>query len=337
MSNNVTILDQGHSIVTIQTPDLITVRYASIVLGESADTAYRGDRGKIAYDFATGSFDLLAIEALSGTGFLERTGTDTWVLADLQAALIASIDTASGGPGSQGAVALRYNNTTMIWSALDGSVTLRGIYYPGSFFGNALDTSKSALLIGQTVSFANVVGYIHGITGIQVNIHGIGVLPGLTGAQILTSFSFATWNGIGAQIWTAYAGTAPTCTITYVPGQSTEVRIVFPNVSIVNKFLKVTVAADLQTNLASADVFIFGSCVCATGVGSTPTRFRVNASDTDGVRSNNTATALVTNIYDLNKDGVVDDPSLGAVGTDLNLVRTNQQIFGIVGAGWVAA
>ena len=107
---------------------------------------------------------------------------------------------------------------------------------------------------------------------------------------------------------------------------STRVRITFPDNTVQNTWLRVTLLANSATGLAANDVFYFGNVIGDINVGNTASRIRVNATDTGAVRVNQSTlpnSASVTNIYDVNRDGRVN-------ATDTGIVRTNQQTLGIV-------
>jgi hypothetical protein len=81
--------------------------------------------------------------------------------------------------------------------------------------------------------------------------------------------------------------------------------------------------ANGTTGLTSNDVFYFGNAVADFNVGNLagpPVTVRTNATDTSAVRQNQSTginSALITNIYDINKDGRVN-------ATDTSQVRQNQ-------------
>ena len=109
-------------------------------------------------------------------------------------------------------------------------------------------------------------------------------------------------------------------------GGSARIKITFPNNTLQNTWLRVTVLANTTTGLAVNDVFYFGNVIGEVNAGNTQTRLRVNATDTGAVRSNQSTaanSASVTNIYDVNRDGRVN-------ATDTGIVRSNQQTAGIV-------
>jgi len=145
----------------------------------------------------------------------------------------------------------------------------------------------------------------------------------------LGSLQFAQWNGILAAGFDALPGAAiPAATI--LPGGgaggSARVRITFPDNTLQNTWLRVTVLAGATTGLTSNDVFYFGNVIGDLNIGNTATRLRVNGQDT-GLILGNQSTAMnsagVSNIFDLNRDGRVN-------GQDTGILLDNQRAGGIV-------
>jgi hypothetical protein len=165
------------------------------------------------------------------------------------------------------------------------------------------------------------------LTGVVIDIADLPAST--TPSQLASSLQFAQWNGIAAGGFGALSGAAvPTVTIASGAGASgsSRVQIAFPDNTVQNTWLRVTVLAGLTTALTANDVFYFGNVIGEFNTGNTSNRLRVNATDTGAVRSNQSTaanSAPVTNIYDVNRDGRVN-------ATDTGLVRSNQQTAGIV-------
>jgi hypothetical protein len=204
------------------------------------------------------------------------------------------------------------------------SVVGRHVFYNQSFFdGNnaaattgddsAIDTSKTALLPGQTASFGNYTGYNRGLNGIMVD------LAGSPGTITAADFDFKVGNNNSPGSWTA--GPAPT-SITLRPGSgsggSDRYTLIWANGAIQKSWLQVTVLANANTNLASDDVFYFGNAIGE--VGNSSANAIVTSADESLIRINFTTgfgTVGVTSAYDINKDRFVQ-PS------DAALSRANQ-------------
>jgi hypothetical protein len=193
---------------------------------------------------------------------------------------------------------------------------------------NAIDTSKSVLRTpGATSTFANYTNYSRGLNGLIVDIAGLPTT--VTDAQMLTSLQFANWDAISASGFAALPGTAiPTVTILSNSGVggSARVKITFPDNTLQNTWLRVTVLANANTGLAADDVFYFGNVIGELDFGNTATRLRVNGQDVALILANQSPganTATVTNKFDLDRNGRVN-------GQDYAILLANQQAAGIV-------
>ena len=106
---------------------------------------------------------------------------------------------------------------------VDASVVGENIFYNDSTFdGNnpaanaaddaAIATDKTALLPGQTATFANYTSYVYGINGIMVDIAG---LPGNVTAS---DFTFMVGNTNNPSAWTQLT-VEPTVTVRWGAGR----------------------------------------------------------------------------------------------------------------------
>ncbi len=171
---------------------------------------------------------------------------------------------------------------------------------------NAIDTSKTALLPGQTASFANITSYSKGINGIIIDVANMTYLPRPD------DFVFRVGNSNDTSTWTA--APSPTYFNDYPgrgPGGSTQITLIWNDNAIQNEWLQVILLAQPHLNLAANDVFYFGNEIGFTG--SNSSSGIVTATDAANVTAHETASATVTNPYDINRDGVVDANDVAAV------------------------
>ncbi len=192
------------------------------------------------------------------------------------------------------------------------SVVGRNVFYNNSRFdgddpsANAADdaaiaTDKSALLPGETATFANYTSYRAGINGVNVDIAGLSATP--TAAD----FIFRIGNDDDPSTWS----TAPApASITARPGAglggSTRVSIVWSDGAIANTWLQVTVRATSNTGLTLPDVFYLGNAIGESGNSSA--NALVNVSDQSAVRTNPHGLADPVSIFsvvDYDRDGLV--------------------------------
>jgi formylglycine-generating enzyme required for sulfatase activity len=150
-----------------------------------------------------------------------------------------------------------YNN-----SSADGDDPSAGTADDG-----AIDVDRHAFLPGQTPESANYSSYYRGINGIMIDIDHV---PGT-----LTDADFGVRVNDAANPNTWSDGPAPTVDLRRGAGVggADRVTLIWPDGSIVNRWIEVTVKATGNTGLATDDVFYFGNVVAdcdgdgAVGVG----------------------------------------------------------------------
>lgn len=203
---------------------------------------------------------------------------------------------------------------------ITSSVQDRGLFYEGSSRfdaagtpvaplpyanDNAIASDKAAYLPGTgAATFANVSSYSRGINGLYVDVAGL--RPNIKAAD----FVFKVGNNNTPSSW---AVAPDPLSVVVRPGAglsgSDRVEITWADGAIRNTWLQVTLAANANTGLAKPDVFFFGNAVGDTGLGNSATQATVNATDELAVRNNSEplfANISITNIYDFNRDGVVN-------------------------------
>jgi len=203
----------------------------------------------------------------------------------------------------------------------------RNVFYNNSAFdGNnpasdqqdddAVATDKTALLPGQPATFANYMSYEKGINGIMVDI----VDPPAT--LTLNDFEFLVGNDTDIATWaTALAPLSIKVREGAGDNASDRITLTWPDNTIQNTWLQVTVLATANTGLAQPDIFYFGNAIGETG--NSVTDARVNAIDALLARNNPrtlTDPAPIDFPYDFNRDQRVN-------ATDMLIARNNQTHF----------
>ncbi len=163
----------------------------------------------------------------------------------------------------------------------------------------AIATDKVPLLPRQTATFANYTSYSRGINGLMIDIRYLISKP------MSWDFEFRVGNSGDPSQW-------PLVTILpYIivrPGEGIDGsdRVVFrwPDGSIQNQWLKVTIKPSSRTNLPMDDVFYFGNAVGETG--NSTIDAKVSPTDVIAVRNNphtlSNDPAAVDDAYDFDRD-----------------------------------
>ena len=192
----------------------------------------------------------------------------------------------------------------------------RDIFYNNSVFDRndpsinvnddlTIAADKQALLPGGgSATFANYTNYSKGINGIMVDVAG---LPGtLTAAD----FTFLAGNSGTPGQWTP--APAPSAVLVRAgagAGGSARIEITWPDGSIRNQWLQVTLNANANTGLAAPDVFYFGNLAGSAGFPATAGAFTVTPSDMTSARNDPhtfLSPASILDPNDFNRDGRVD-------------------------------
>tara|TARA_R110002049_G_scaffold185580_3_gene353828 strand:+ start:61123 stop:65544 length:4422 start_codon:yes stop_codon:yes gene_type:complete len=232
-----------------------------------------------------------------------------------------------------------------------GTVVDEHLFYNDSFYDGddpmanaaddaAIDTSKSSLRTG-TATFANYSGFDEGINGIMIDIAGLPATP------VADDFEFTVGNDDAPDGW-SLLGVTPTISVRAGEGTSgsDRVTLIFPNDSITNTWLEITVLATGPGSIVdTTDVFYFGNILGEVGVGSTT----VNSTDFGSVSASFTpifppgTIEPVTAPQDVNKDGKVNSTDAGFIsanftpifppGQEVKLITPGGAAVGPIAAG----
>ncbi len=175
---------------------------------------------------------------------------------------------------------------------------------------------KTALLPGQTATFANYTSYSLGINGIMVDIANPDDPENLDQSDFL--FRVGNDNSPGA--WPEVTAAASVSVRPHpTEADVSRVTITWPDHAIEKQWLQVTVLATDRTGLAQPDVFYWGNAIAESGLGNTTTFAFVNAYDALTPRNNLHTTfdpAPIDDFVDYNRDGLVN-------ATDETLARNH--------------
>ena len=204
------------------------------------------------------------------------------------------------------------------------AVVGRLIFYNNSHFdGNdpastvaddgAIATNKSALLPGQTATFANYTSYEKGINGVMIDILTLPAGVTLTASD----FNCLAGNTADPTTWTTSITPASITTrLAAGAGLSDRVTLIFTDRSILNQWLRITVKANANTALPADDVFYFGNLVGGTGQHNNVAI--VNTTDIAITKLAINTTVDITSIADFNRNGMV-------TVTDVAIAKTSNR------------
>ncbi|HWP41466.1 MAG TPA: hypothetical protein VNL70_11110 [Tepidisphaeraceae bacterium] len=171
----------------------------------------------------------------------------------------------------------------------------------------AIAPDKRPLSPGHKAGFVNYTSYSKGLNAIVIDLRD-NTAPPEPG-----QFIFRVGNSDNYHDW-SQATELPT--ISYRAGggvgASNRVTLVWADNAIQKTWLAITIRADSITGLSREQTLVFGNAIGETG--DSPSDAMVNSADEVLTASNATATASITNRYDHNRDGVVDQADEELIG-----------------------
>ncbi|MEO1529413.1 MAG: choice-of-anchor D domain-containing protein, partial [Planctomycetota bacterium] len=203
----------------------------------------------------------------------------------------------------------------------DATVLERSIFYGNSMFETslqeAIDPSKTPLLVGEVATRSNYASYERGINGIIVDIAN--VLRPLNSSD----FEFRIGNNNSPDTWkVAPAPVSIDQMLIDTEKNVTRVALRWADFSLRNTWLQVVVLATSSTGLVVPDVHYWGNAVGDT-LNDDSVFAVVNDLDVDRIRANPrnfVNPALVSDQHDINKDRNVN-------ALDVDIVRANPANF----------
>ena len=217
--------------------------------------------------------------------------------------------------------------TTITYDALNRPVTeylypgteprVRGryVFYNNSSFDsvsddNAIAPDKQALLPGGTGRGVNATSYDKGINGIMID------LDSLPGTVTASDFIFKVGNTNTPGSWLTAAAPASVTTRSGAGKDGSDrITIIWSDGALKNEWLQVTVLANGNTGLTTADVFYFGNCV-----GDTDGNLATDLTDYANITNHLGLTGQpITSPYDVSRDGNVDLTDYGDVNNNLGV------------------
>ena len=179
---------------------------------------------------------------------------------------------------------------------------------------NAIASDKSPVLPGATASMNNYVSNIGGLQGIMIDVYD------LAGTPTTNDFVFKVGNDNKPGSWRL---AKPPQSVSVRSGEgvdgSDRVSITWPAGTFNTEWLQVTMLANNVTGLTQDDVHYWGSLIGDVN-GPYAGRVRVNLIDVGTIRSNETSDATIDNLYDIDRDGKVDE-------VDAEISRQHQTSF----------
>jgi hypothetical protein len=182
----------------------------------------------------------------------------------------------------------------------------------------AVDSTKVALLPGQTSTFNNSTGFVNGLNGIMIDVQN---LANTSVGAVTSALSFRTGTTNNTATWTPLpAGSVQNVAVRQLNANTHRITVTFANRAIINRWLEVRLAAGASTGLAATEVHYWGNAPGNTGADLIPSVTDVGGGDLQAIAQNlNFApTNLVTNRFDITKDRFTNAFDFQGVAANLN-------------------
>lgn len=205
--------------------------------------------------------------------------------------------------------------------------------YHGGFSGagtppdNAIDTVKQLAKegTGAILSLDNLISSSRGVNGVVFDIENLGNGGALSASDFEVQVSPQGAFDAGSNPPAGWgAGPAPS-SVTVVAGTPSRVRVEWPNNSISNRWLRLTVKANANTGLTSPETYYVGHLLGET-TGLSGTVYTVAFADITPIRSQVGSTVDASSIVDIDKNGTVAFADISAMRANVGAQLTNVTI-----------
>jgi len=341
--------DDLHDLTQVLGSNFEAVNLSPIVsgLGQSSGATTGGTQVTIQGKNFSGAAGQLKV--LFGTTLATNVTivSDTTLIATSPAHAAGTVDVKVQTPYGTSATS---NADRFTYGVATGStVTARNVFYNNSFYDTppndpgrlsndtAIATDKLAYLPGGgTSNFANYTTYDKGINGLMIDLTAGGNHAALTAADFTFKVSAQGLAGQSSNpsdgSWTTLtgaslpsvvyraAGTAVSPLVGYAGNvlANDRIELVWPDNTIVDRWLEVIVKNNANTGLAAQDVFFYGNMPGDTNNDPTGVFKTIDATDQNNIKiaatnPNNTGlyfsyplSAAISNLWDVNRDGDVN-------------------------------
>lgn len=207
--------------------------------------------------------------------------------------------------------------------------------YHGGFSGagsppdNAINTVKQIAKEGSgptPLSFNNLINSSRGVNGVVFDIENLGNGGALSASDFEVQLSPQGAFDAGANPPAGWApGPAPS-SVAVVAGTPSRVRVEWPNNSITNRWLRLTVKANANTGLTVPETYYLGHLLGETTGLAGGSVYTVAFADITPIRSAVGSTVNASSDFDIDKNGTVSFADISAMRTNVGAQLTNVTI-----------
>jgi hypothetical protein len=191
--------------------------------------------------------------------------------------------------------------------------------------GSPIDAGKSLHKEGDspsTLTYDNLINTARGINGIGFDILGLADAGALSASDFEFQMSPPGAFSEGGNPPAGWASAPPPSSISVTEGSPDQVLILWPDDSIKNRWLRVTVKANAVTGLAADEVYYLGHLLGET-TGPLGSLYTVAFADISEIRAGTGQTVNSSSPLDIDKNGTVSFADISVMRANVGAQLTN--------------
>ena len=280
--------------------------------------------------------DTVTLTASSGTITKNSDGTWNWSLPTT-AAINNQTVTITGKDEDGGTSEVTFTIDALV-TVVNAKVYYLRSAFDGSNVDEALDPGKSLAKSGagsRALTFENVINTTRGINGLVFDVAGL-TATSLSSSDIAFRMSPLGSFDEGTNPPSSWSAAPDPSNIVVTPGTSStpaRVRIEWPDGAIVNRWLQIKLIDNANTGLRSPQVYYLGHLLGETTGTLSSGSYVVQVADVAKIRPEVGSTANVSNILDINKNGLIQVSDILTFRSSVGLLSLRNITIPAAGSG----
>ncbi|MBX3420945.1 MAG: hypothetical protein KF752_05235 [Pirellulaceae bacterium] len=191
--------------------------------------------------------------------------------------------------------------------------------------GSPVDAAKSLFKAGATstpLGLANLVNCATGLTGVNFEVVGLGNPAGLTATDFRFQVSPHGAFSTASNPPTGWEPAPAPSSVTVAAGSPDQILILWPDNSIVDRWLRITIKANANTGLMNEEVYYIGH-LCGETSGIADGMYTVSFADISPIRAGVGADVDSSSLLDIDKNGIISFADIAAMRAKVGNQLTN--------------
>jgi hypothetical protein len=280
--------------------------------------------------------DTVTLTASIGTITKNSGGTWNWSLPTT-AAINNQTVTITGKDEDGGSSEVTFTIDVLV-TVVNAKVYYLRSAFDGSNVDGALDSGKSLAKSGagsRALTFENVINTTRGINGLVFDVAGL-TATSLSSSDIAFRMSPLGSFDEGANPPSSWSAAPSPSNIVVTSGTSStpaRVRIEWPDGEIVNRWLQIKFIDNANTGLRSPQVYYLGHLLGETTGTLSSGSYIVQVMDVTKIRPEVGSTANVSNVLDINKNGLIQVSDILSFRSSVGLLSLRNITIPAAGSG----